>query len=139
RKAGLRAGDELLAIDGRTVARMTLGEVVTRMRGKPGTTVKVRVRRTGRAAPLEVTVKRAKVEVAEVNWQRLPGEPALAHLAFHRFSDKSAKQMRQALEAIARQKFKGVVLDLRGNSGGYKDQAIKVASEFLAPGAAIFI
>ena len=139
RKAGVRAGDEILAVADRAAERMTLAEVVAALRGKPGTTVKVRLRRPGRDDPVTVTIKRAKVEVSEVNWQALPGEPALAHLAFHRFSNNSGKQMRQALRVIARRKFRGLVLDLRGNSGGYKDQAIKVASEFLREGEVIFI
>jgi carboxyl-terminal processing protease len=167
RAAGLRSGDVILLVDDQPVDNLTLGQVVSRVRGPAGTEVRLRIGRTGETASiivsavgqagglpypwqvgwvaetmiktLDLTVKRARVEVPEVSWQILPGQPALAHLSLQRFSKNSGKQMKEALEQLLERGVKGLILDVRGNEGGYKDQCIEVVSEFLREGTVLFI
>ena len=133
RTAGVRAGDVLVAIDGQSTLGQTLQQVVNRLRGKTGSTVQLRLARVGSKNPLEMSVARQKVDVPEVSWHMLPGEPRVAHLTFQRFTATSSKQMHAVLGEIAKKDIAGLVFDMRGNSGGLKEQAIAIAAEFLVP------
>jgi carboxyl-terminal processing protease len=142
RKANLRAGDVLVKVDGEAVTGLSLEEVVGKVRGPAGSEVKLSVRRVGQKKLEEVHVTRAHVDLPEVTWAPLPakkGGPVLAHLAIVSFSQKTDKQLRAALEEMQAAGVAGVVLDLRGNPGGLKEQAVKVASEFLPAGQVVFI
>jgi carboxyl-terminal processing protease len=139
RQAGLQVGDVLLAVDGEEVGLQSLTWTVNRVRGPAGTQVQLRVQRIGEDKPREVSVTRAKVEIPEVSWQLLPGSPKVAHLALQRFSKESGKQMQLALEQLLAEKVEGVILDLRGNVGGFKDQCVEIAGQFLPEGTVLFI
>ncbi len=139
RTAGIRAGDVLVAVDGQTTLGQTLQQVVNRLQGKPGSTVQLRLSRVGTKTPLEMNVARQKVDVPEVRWHVLPGEPRVAHLAFQRFSATSSKQMHAVLGEIAKKDIAGLVFDLRGNGGGLKEQAIAIAAEFLPPDTVVLV
>ena len=103
-----------------------------KVRGQAGTEVQLRVLRDGRQA-VEVPITRGKVEVPDVSWHMLPGD-SFAHVLIQSFGDKADEQLRAALKEAQEQGAKGVLLDLRGNPGGLKDQAVKVTSEFLKDG-----
>ena len=128
RTAGLRAGDVLVAVDGQLTIGQTLPQVVNRLRGKTGSTVQLRLSRVGAKNFLELSVARQKVDVPEVSWHILPGEPRIVHLAFQRFTATSSKQLHAALGEIAKKDIAGLVFDLRGNGGGLKEQAIAIAA-----------
>jgi carboxyl-terminal processing protease len=130
--AGLKPGDVLLKVDGEDVVELPLDRVVQRVRGPAGPEDRLLVGRKG-AQPLEVKVTRAKVNLAAVSWRMLPGE-SVAHVAIHEFSKKTDDQLRAALKDARREGAKRLILDLRFNPGGLKDQAVAVASEFLADG-----
>jgi carboxyl-terminal processing protease len=138
REAGLRVGDVLLAVEDVATDGLTFNQVVNRVRGKSGTAVKLKIQH-GDDEPREVSVPRAKVEVPEVSWALLPGSPKVAHLALQRFSKDSGKLMQSALEQLLTEKVEGVILDLRGNSGGYKEQCVEIASLFLPKGTVVFL
>jgi carboxyl-terminal processing protease len=99
--------------------------------------VKINVMREGQAAPVKLTITRGKVEVPSVSWRRLPGAP-VAHLAIHGFNKHADAELKQALKELRAAGARGVILDLRGNPGGLKEQAVKVTSEFLTEGT-VFI
>ena len=133
RKAGLKAGDVLMAVDGKSIAQQPLQQVVEQVRGAAGTNVELTIHRDDQTEPLKLTIMRGKVEVPDVTWHMLPGEP-YAHIGLESFGEHADKQLRTALQTAREQGAKGVILDLRGNPGGYKDQAVKVTSEFLKTG-----
>jgi carboxyl-terminal processing protease len=139
RAAGLRAGDIIASVDDQTTTGLSLTQVVHKILGPAGTEVRLRIDRPGDAKPLDLTIKRAKVEVAEVTWGLLPGQPTIAYVRLSRFSKNSAKQMKQALEELRQKDVKGMILDLRGNSGGLKEQCVELASEFLPEGESVCI
>lgn len=134
RAAGLKPGDVLLKVDGKGVADLPLDQIVRLVKGRPGTEVHLSVLREGASSPLEISITRARVEVPDVTWHLLPGEPAVAHLAIQSFGNHVDEQLRTALAEVRRQGARGLLLDVRGNPGGLKDQAVAVTSEFLARG-----
>jgi carboxyl-terminal processing protease len=139
RAAGLRVGDVIEAVDGETVSGTSLAQLAARLRGPAGTKVRLRVLSPGAKAARELSVGRARVEVPEISWQLLPGQPRVAHLAFLRFTSQSARQLRAALEQLRKKDVRGLVLDLRGNTGGLKEQAVLVAGEFLGKGKLVLV
>lgn len=136
RAAGLCPGDALLAVDDVDVSELPLPQVIAQVRGPAGTSVRLRVWRPGAAAHQEFCLTRARVEVPSVVWQLLPDLP-IAHVAVRHFAAQTADELRQALREGRARGAKGVVLDLRGNPGGLREQAIAVASEFLGDGVVL--
>jgi carboxyl-terminal processing protease len=133
--AGLKAGDVLVKVNDKDVAGMPLTEVVRLVRGPAGTTVRLGINRGSDKVTLEIP--RGKVEVDDVTWHRLPGT-AVAHIALHDFGRQADVQLRAAFRAAVADGVRGLILDVRGNPGGLRDQAIAVTSEFLKDGT-VFI
>ncbi|HYT90218.1 MAG TPA: S41 family peptidase [Gemmataceae bacterium] len=133
RAAGLRPGDVFLEVNAKPVSDLSLDRIVTMVRGPAGTTVSIRLHREGEANPIDLQITRARVDVAEVTWQRLEGEP-IAHVAVRGFGRHTDTQLKSALRELRRLGVKGLLLDFRGNPGGLKEQAIAVSSEFLKSG-----
>ncbi len=133
REAGLLPGDVFQEVAGKNVANSSLQKVVELVRGPPGTTVKMRMLRHGHADPLNFTIRRGKVSVPDVSWHLLPGAP-IAHVAILEFGNHADEQLRAALAQAKSEGAQGLILDVRGNPGGLKDQAVAVTSEFLKQG-----
>lgn len=134
RDEGLRPGDVFLAIDGEDVSELTLDRLATRVRGPAGSVVKIRVAREGSAEPIEFHVRRARIELPDVTWHILPGPEPLAHIAIQQFGENAHPLLHKALEEAIERGARGLILDVRGNPGGLRDQAVAVTSEFLADG-----
>ena len=103
------------------------------MRGPEGTEVRLSIERTGQAEPLDVVVKRAKIDRPAVSWTMVPGS-TIADIRLDQFQSGSADEVKAALTAAEAAGATGAVLDLRGNPGGYVDEARDVVSQFLAHG-----
>jgi carboxyl-terminal processing protease len=131
-RAGLRAGDVLLAVDGLSTDGLDLGEVTDLIRGRSGTTVVLRVAPSDLAQTQEITIERTIVVVPSVTTEMLPGD--IAHVTLASFASRTDEDLRQELEALRISGVSGIVLDLRNNPGGLVDTAIAVASEFLDGG-----
>jgi carboxyl-terminal processing protease len=129
--AGVQAGDFITKVNGESTQGMTVDEVVRRVRGEPGTSVTLELRRAGQEAPIEVTITRAAINVPAVTWTMLPDN--VAHIKLSQFSEKAAPEMEEALAAAKAAGAEKLVLDLRNNPGGLLDQAIAVTSMFLPP------
>ena len=128
-KAGLKAGDEIVAVDGVDVTGVDPLAVREKLLGPAGTHVKVTVRRAGEAQPLEFDIVRAKIDPPVVKSSMLDGGVAYVSLAL--FSDTASAQLHAALQDLLKQNPKGLILDLRGNPGGFVSAAVDVGSEFL--------
>jgi carboxyl-terminal processing protease len=133
RSGGLRPGDVVLEVDGKAVTGMSLDQVVNLIRGPAATVVRLRVTRNGQAKPLDLSFARAKVEVPDVSWALLRGVP-VAHVAIVNFGMQAHAQLKAALEESRRKGARALILDVRGNPGGLKDQAVAISSEFLKEG-----
>src|SRR5205085_726971 len=108
-------------VDGKSVADVPLQRVVQMVRGPAGTTVSLRVQRGAMPQPLEVDLTRARLEVPDVTWERIEGKP-VAHVALRGFGRHTDVQLKGVLRDLRRLGVKGVLLDLRGNPGGLKEQ-----------------
>ncbi len=132
-RAGVKAGDELISVDGVGVAGLTVDQVVTRVRGPEGSSVVLELRSPA-GVTREVTITRAKLDLPIVSWAFAPGTKN-AVIRVESFSSGAAKAVKAALTEAMGQGAKGVVLDLRGNPGGYVNEPVETASLFLASGA----
>ena len=131
-KAGLRSGDTVLQVDGKAVDGETLDQVVAGIRGPAGTTVQLQIGRPGQS-PFTVAIVRAEIVVPAVSWVLVPGTK-VADIRIEEFSKGSSDDLKSALTAATAAGATSVVLDLRDDPGGYVDEAIGVASQFLPSG-----
>lgn len=134
-RAGIRAGDKILAVDGKAVEGAVLADCVARIRGEPGTIVNLSVGRQSATAPLDFAIERAVVSVHSVRYEML--EPGYGYLRISQFSETTSRDTGQALSALQQQAaghLRGIVLDLRNNPGGVLDAAVEVSDAFLERG-----
>jgi len=135
-KAGVRAGDVLLEIDGRAVEAARLEDAIERMRGFVGSTVRLVVSRDGEPEPLQFELERTDVQVRTVRAEPLPGR--YGYVRITHFNDATPRDLgRQLAELQAAAPLAGLVLDLRGNPGGVLESAVSVADEFLESGVIV--
>jgi carboxyl-terminal processing protease len=130
--AGLQPGDRLMAVDSVPLAGMTLDAAISLIRGPSGSQVALLVSREGVPGTLEVVVTRARLEIPLVE-QELR-EDGIAYVRLYEFSEPSVERMESALGELLAGEPTGLVFDLRGNPGGWLDQAIGVADLFLSEG-----
>lgn len=138
-RAGLKAGDRILKIDGQPTKEMSLFEAVKRMRGKKGTEVVLTVVREGALEPMEVKLVRDIIKIRSVKSKLI--ENAYGYIRITQFQEDTSDELKKALkdlEAQAPTDLKGLVLDLRNNPGGLLDQAVQVADEFLESGKIVY-
>lgn len=136
-RAGIRAGDVILAVNGESTSGWTVDDLRTAVRGPEGTDVTLRVLHPGETEPVDLVITRAEVVVPSVSWRMLPDEIALVQLSS--FDDDAGRELRAALRSANEQGARAVVLDLRNNPGGLLDQAIEVASQFLPEGTPVLL
>lgn len=133
-KAGIKAGDYITDIDGETVIGLTLNEVVSKLRGKVGTKVKVTIRRVN-AKPSTVTLTRDEIKIQSVK-SELKNEDIL-YIRISGFNEDIDEDIRKAVtdsQKKLKNKLAGLVIDVRNNPGGLLDQAVKVSDLFLEQG-----
>ncbi len=131
--AGLVAGDLMTAVDGKSTDGASMGDVAEWVRGEAGTTVEVTVRPEAGGPERTVSMVRADVPVQPVSWTMVPGSTT-ALIQLEQFSNGAADDMVEALKAARTAGATRIVLDLRGNPGGYVNEAVGVASQFLSSG-----
>jgi carboxyl-terminal processing protease len=133
-RAGIKPGDYITHIDGQLVYGESLDEAVDKMRGAPGTAIKLTIVRPGRDKPFDVTLTRERIELKPVKWEIKDG---VAILDINTFSGNSAEETKAALTAIDKATGGhplGYILDLRSNPGGLLDQAVDISDDFLNRG-----
>lgn len=136
-RAGLKSGDYITNIDGETIIGMTLNEAVDKMRGKPGTKVKLTIRRINEK-PFDVTLKREEIKTHSVKVDVKDDD--VLYIRISSFTEDVSEDIKKAFndETKKRKKpFKGLVLDVRNNPGGLLDQAVGVSELFLNQGEVV--
>ena len=131
--AKLQTGDIIVSVDGKATAGHDLDEVAGWIRGEAGSTVTLTVQHGAEAPERELSILRAKVVVETVSWAMVPGTRTVV-LRLEEFSHGAADELKAALGAIREAGAERLVFDLRGNPGGYVDEAVGVASQFLSSG-----
>lgn len=136
-KAGLRAGDIILEINGESALDVSLEDAVSKIRGPKGEAVELTILHKDSQAPEKVTIVRGTIPLISVKLKEL--EPGYVHLRLTDFKANTTEDMHQKLqEYTAKQELKGVVLDLRNNPGGLLNQAISVTDTFLRDGLIVY-
>lgn len=134
-RAGIRPGDTIISIDGMPVDPENLDDTVHRMRGAPGTQVRIAIVRDEEPEPLSFTLTRDHVLVRSVRHEML--EPGYGYVRITHFSETTARDLDEALAELQRKSDKGLrglILDLRNNPGGVLDSAVDVSDAFLDEG-----
>ncbi|MEO5939799.1 MAG: S41 family peptidase [Candidatus Limnocylindrales bacterium] len=131
-KAGIKAGDAIVAVDGATLDGLTVDGARNKIRGKKGTEVVLSIIRA-KAAPVKITVVRDVIISKEVIAKDLAGG-TVGYIAVTGFSDNSQTKFHDALQADLKAGKKKIILDLRGDPGGYVNAARSIASEFIKDG-----
>jgi carboxyl-terminal processing protease len=135
-RAGLRPFDRIVAIDGRSTEGMAMRDVVARVRGPEGTTVTIAVKRPGQPEPLSFAIARAPIAVPPVEHRMLeePGraDARLGYIRFGSFAPGAAAYLRRAVQDLQGRGMRGLILDLRLNSGGFLLE-LNLAADLLLP------
>ena len=137
-RAGILAGDLIVRLDGTPVKGMTLNEAVSRMRGKPGTTLDLTIARRGLQNPIEITIERAVIHIDSVSAQLL--EARYGYVRVAQFQSGTAASLRRELSRVKKEAggtLDGLVLDLRNNPGGVLEGAVDVSDVFLRQGVIV--
>jgi carboxyl-terminal processing protease len=135
-EAGLRSGDVLVGIDGKSTYGLAVEDVADRLRGAEGTQVRVRVNREGEPDAHEITLTRRIIERKAVPYAFVAGQ-GVGYLRLTAFSERSGEEVRSVLARLRSQGAKSLVLDLRSNPGGLLDQAVDVAEVFVPRGTMV--
>jgi len=133
-KAGILRGDLIVEVDGvRVGTDIPVAEVVNKLRGKPGTKVKIKVQRPKPEKIFEVTITRERIKVRSVHsFRMLPNK--LGYIQLVEFSETTGDEFHKALQDLLDKGAEGLVLDLRNNPGGLLDAAVWVAEPFFKAG-----
>ena len=136
-KAGLHYGDRFVEIDGKDAKDYTSAEVSKNVRGEKGTSVNVKVERSGVDIPIEFNIVRGGVPLPSIrNYFML--KDGIGYVGFNGgFQETSADELDQAINALQKQGMKSLVLDIRNNPGGLLPQAIEVVSRFIPKGKTV--
>ncbi|MEN3001139.1 MAG: S41 family peptidase [Armatimonadota bacterium] len=130
-RAGLKAGDIIIAVDGKSLEKVALDEAVRMIRGPRFTKVTLTIRREGEPNPLTITIQRDLVESPTVDVYLDDAENKIFRIWLQNFSEKAPQLLDRALSEIKRDGARALILDLRTNPGGLLESAIEVASRFL--------
>ncbi len=138
-KAGILSGDRIIKIDGKSTEKMSVQDAVKILRGEPGTDVKVTIFRPATSQIKEYKLTRAEIKVdmvKDINGKKeFPlGDNKIGYVRLVQFGEKTSDDLGAALRKLKSQGMQGLVLDLRGNPGGWLDQAVEWGGKFLPKG-----
>ncbi|OJT71089.1 S41 family peptidase [Bacillus licheniformis] len=131
-KAGLKPNDEIISIDGDSMSGMDLNDAVLKIRGKKGSTVTLKVHRPGMKDQLTFTIKRDEIPLETVfaSIKKVQDKP-VGYIAISSFSEHTAKDFTAELKKLEKKGIKGLVLDVRGNPGGYLQSVEDILKHFV--------
>jgi len=135
-KAGIRAGDIVLEIDGKPTSETSLVEAVLLVRGPKGTSVRLLILHQGETEPEEIDIVRAEIELTSVRFEM---RQDIAYINITHFAEGTGEELSPVLDSITAEAATGIILDLRSNPGGVLTAVVDVASHFLKEGVVVDI
>lgn len=135
-KAGIRAGDVIVEIDGQSTSGMSVAEAVTRIRGQQGTVVRLSILHQGSTEPEEVEIVRAEIKLPSVRFE-MRGDIAYINITY--FSERTNEELSQVLQSVIQKAATGIILDLRSNPGGSLEATVDATSHFLKEGIVVSV
>jgi carboxyl-terminal processing protease len=134
-KAGVKAGDIITALDGKTVQGLSLQDAVDKMRGLPNSKITLTIKREGVEKPIEVSMLREIIHIQVVKHRMEPDN--IGYVRLSQFTEQADSGLKQAVKQLRQQaggKLKALILDLRNNPGGLLDQAVAISGDFVNQG-----
>ncbi|OGJ52044.1 hypothetical protein A2335_04715 [Candidatus Peregrinibacteria bacterium RIFOXYB2_FULL_32_7] len=128
-KAGLKSGDIIYKIGDEFAGDMNLLEAIMKIRGPQGTYVNLTILRETEAEPVELSIKRDTITIPDVDYKELEGD--IFHISIYQFGDNTSLEFQNIIQKLLLENPKGIILDLRGDGGGYLESAVDVLSEFV--------
>ncbi|MDR1517513.1 MAG: S41 family peptidase [Dysgonamonadaceae bacterium] len=129
-KAGLKAGDHILEIDGQDMRKSSVKEVSDKLKGTPGTTITIEIRRPGEQKSRKIPVLREKITIPAVTYSTI-ADGNVGYLHFGGFTDKSSEEFKRTVLDLKAKGATSLVIDLRGNGGGILDEAVNIVNLFV--------
>jgi len=135
-RAGIRAGDQIVAVDGESARGLPADDVVEKMRGRPGTEVSLMIRRPGLEDPIPFTITRATIQLKSVPFA-VELDDGVGYVPLLSVTETSYDEVKAAVDSLQALGVRQLILDLRGNPGGTLDQGIAITDYFLDPGEGV--
>ena len=135
-KAGIRAGDEILSIDGVEIKDNDISKVSERLKGTPNTKVEIEVKRYGVQGKMKISVLRQQITSPNVPYSGMLTD-SIGYIRLSTFTPDAGKEVKQALIELKKNNAKSIILDLRGNPGGLLNEAVNVTNVFVDKGQTI--
>lgn len=135
-KGGLRAGDLIIAIDGKSIKGKSSDEVSSLLKGSPGTTIKIKFTRPGSTEESEKTLTREEVKIPCVPFYSMIDQET-GYIKFTQFTSNSADDVKKAFKELKEQGMKKLIFDLRGNGGGLLNESVEIVNMFVPKGTEI--
>ena len=136
-KAGIKAGDAIVAIDGKSTKNMTLDGAISLIRGEIGKSITLKIAR-GSTLPFDIPLTRAQIEVSSVfSEAKQEGKLKVGYIRLSEFSSHSAEQMEKAIKDLNRKQVNAYVLDMRGNPGGLLQASVEIARMWMDNGTIV--
>lgn len=130
-RVGLRSDDQIISVEGWETYNQPQQDVIDRLKGRPGTTVRIEVMRTGWRKPREFDIVRETINIPSVRAELFPG--GVGYVEIETFGNTTFKELKVALDELSARGAQGFILDLRYNPGGYLREAIDMVGEFIGP------
>ena len=135
-RAGIQSGDQIVKIDGKSTAGITIDRAVGKLRGEPGTKVVLTIRRRGEPKDMEYVITRGIIEIKAVPFYGVV-DSSIGYINFSQFSEKAETEVSKAIKELLKRNIRGLILDMRWNPGGLLPQAVEVAGMFLQRGSLV--
>ena len=136
-KAGLRAGDQIVGVNGLNVVGKKSEEITNLLRGQAGTGVKLKVLKVGQTSPVELSLSREEVKHKSVPYFGLLDSSEIGYIKLTSFTENCSNEVKEALNGLKSKSAKGLILDLRGNPGGLLHEAVNIVNLFVDKGLEI--
>lgn len=134
-KAGLRAGDKIIKVDGESIENKSIDDVVDTLRGEVGTNVTITIVRSGRNEPLDVTITRSIINFPSIRHVMMPDK--IGYISVSSFTAETAEEFKKSILELKNDGLKGLIIDVRNNTGGMMSAAVALSDDFLSEGVIV--